>query len=467
MSKDIDKWSHWYTFWKNVVRFSFKNYYRKVEVRNVEKIPHQQPVIFVLNHQNALMDALAILTTNRYQPVFLARSDIFKGRVVIAILTFLKILPIYRLRDGAEQLKKNEEIFNQTLRVLKNKINPLGLMPEGNHGDKRRLRPLMKGVFRIAFQAQEEYGNNPGVKIQPVGLDFEHYQKFGKSLFVNYGDPVEVADFYDAYAENPGQAMNDFREFLAEKMKTVMIHIETREYYSLYQNLRTLYNPVMRKRLGLKPSSLAAKFDADKKMIDVLNENHDQLDQPNEDMIRYMKGLKKLHLKDWLFRKKKHSITGILLQFLFIIAGIPLYLLGLVNNYLPYKLPHFATKKIKDKQFHSSFKYAIGLILFTIYYFLISLLALIFIRPFWIALMYLVLIYPSGKFAYFYYIQFRKLIGKIRYNWLSGTKNKLLMELKEIRERIIQNIDGIVSSQLAQEKNNHTNNTDSISVNAS
>ena len=339
MRKDIDKWSHWYTFWKNVVRFSFKNYYRKVEVRNVEKIPHRQPVIFVLNHQNALMDALAILTTNRYQPVFLARSDIFKGRIVIAILTFLKILPIYRLRDGAEQLKKNEEIFNETLCVLNNKINPLGLMPEGNHGDKRRLRPLMKGVFRIAFQAQEEYGNNPGVKIQPVGLDFEHYQKFGKSLFVNYGEPVEVADFYDAYIENPGQAMNDFREFLAGKMKTVMIHIETREYYNLYQNLRTLYNPVMRKRLGIKSSSLAAKFDADKIMIDILDENQDQLDQPNEDMVRYNKGLKKLHLKDWLFRKKKHSRTGILLQFLFIIAGIPLYLLGLVNNYLPYKLP--------------------------------------------------------------------------------------------------------------------------------
>ncbi len=467
MSKEIDKWSHWYTFWKILVRFSFKNYYRRVQVRHVEKIPHRQPVIFVLNHQNALMDALAVLITNRYQPVFLARSDIFKGRIVIAILTFLKILPIYRLRDGAEQLKKNEEIFNQTLGVLKNKINPLSLMPEGNHGDKRRLRPLMKGVFRIAFQAQEEYGNKPGVKIQPVGLDFEHYQKFGKSLLVNYGEPVEVADFYDAYEENPGQAMNDFREFLSEKMKSVMIHIQTREYYSLFQNLRTVYNPVMRRKLGIKSSSPAAKFDADKKMIDALNEKQDQLRQPSEDMIKYTKGLEKLNLRDWLFRKEKHSIIKIFVQTLFLIVGFPLHVIGLLNNYLPYKLPQFATKKIKDKQFHSSFKYVIGLILFIIYYLLITVLALIFIKPVWLALIYIALIYPSGKFAFFYYIQFRKVIGKIRYNWLSFRKNKVFINLREIRQRIIQHIDDIVSSSLEQNKNYRTNNTDPVSVKAS
>lgn len=456
MSKDIDKWSFWYWFCKLLVRFSFKNYYGRIQVRNVKKIPHRQPVIFVLNHQNALMDALAVLTTNRYQPVFLARSDIFKGRIVIAILTFLKILPIYRIRDGADQLKKNEEIFEKTLQVLKNKINPLGLMPEGNHGDKRRLRPLLKGVFRIAFQAQEEYGNKPGVKIQPVGLDFEHYQKFGKTLFVNYGDPIEVADFYDAYAENSVQAINDFREYLAGKMKDQMIHIETKTYYDLYQNLRAVYNPHMRKHLSIRSSNPGARFDADKKMIAILDKNQDKLEQPGEDMKEYMDGLQKLNFRDWLFRKDKHSFIGILLQALLLITGFPLYLLGLINNYLPFKLPQLTTKKIKDKQFHSSFKYVVGLILFAVYYVLLTVLALVFIRPFWLAFIYIALIYPSGKFAFFYYIQFKKMMAKLRYNRMTRKKNKKLLHLKETRRRIIQSIDDMVTKQLQKEKSNNT-----------
>jgi 1-acyl-sn-glycerol-3-phosphate acyltransferase len=452
MRKHIDKWSIWYWFWKHIVRVSFMNYYSRIEVRNVKKIPHRKPVIFVLNHQNALMDALAVLTTNRYQPVFLARGDIFKKRIVIAILTFLKILPIYRIRDGAEQVKKNEAIFEQTLHVLKNRINPLGLMPEGNHGDKRRLRPLMKGVFRIAFKAQEDYGRQPGVKIQPVGLDYEHYQKFGKSLFVNYGEPIEVSDFYEHYEHNQGQAMNDFRLFLAGKMKEVMIHIETKKYYDLYQNLRTIYNPVMRKYLGFKKASLAAKFDADKKMIEILDNHQEKLEQPNEDMRAYVNGLKKLNFRDWLFRKKKHSYVAMLFQTLFLIIAFPVYVLGLINNYLPFKLPQLSTKKIKDKQFHSSFKYVIGLILFTVYYLILTLLALVFIRPFWLALLYIALIYPSGKFAFFYFKQFKKTLAKWRYNMLSTRKKDTMRNMHNLRNRIIETIDNVVQTELAKHK---------------
>ena len=35
---------------------------------------------------------------------------------------------------------------------LKNK-NGLVILPEGNHGDKRKLRTLKKGISRIAFEA--------------------------------------------------------------------------------------------------------------------------------------------------------------------------------------------------------------------------------------------------------------------------------------------------------------------------
>ena len=86
--------------------------------------------------------------------VFLARADIFKKKFIAAILYFLKILPVYRIRDGFSSLKGNDEIFTKTIDVLKNK-NGLVILPEGDHSGFRRLRQLKKGICRVAFQSDE------------------------------------------------------------------------------------------------------------------------------------------------------------------------------------------------------------------------------------------------------------------------------------------------------------------------
>ena len=143
--ENIDKWSFLYF----LIKYSFAKrlhdfFYRKRQIVHAGRIPKNEPVILAPNHQNALMDALAFVMGLKFQTVFLARADIFKGKFIINLLTFIKILPIFRIRDGMANLQKNEEIFDLTVNILKNKHNPLLLFPEGNHGDRRRLRPLVK-----------------------------------------------------------------------------------------------------------------------------------------------------------------------------------------------------------------------------------------------------------------------------------------------------------------------------------
>ena len=62
------------------VRAFFFHFYGKVQVKGLENIPKDQPVIFAPNHQNALMDALIVLFASPQDVVFLARADIFKSR---------------------------------------------------------------------------------------------------------------------------------------------------------------------------------------------------------------------------------------------------------------------------------------------------------------------------------------------------------------------------------------------------
>lgn len=268
------------------VKMVFNQFYRKVEVHGLENIPKDAPVIFAPNHQNALMDALIVLFSSPGDTVFLARADLFRKKLMAKVLNSLKILPVFRIRDGVEELGKNQEIFDITVGVLHRK-HQLCIMPEGNHSDKRRLRNLGKGIFRIALKTQEKMGNQPYVKIVPVGLDFSDYVKHYQNLHIVYGKPIEVSDYWDEFQENGPRGMNLLKQRLENELKPLMIHIETVEYYDMYLGLRTVFNDRMREIMDIKGERLHDKFLADKEMIRRLDE---VLDKEQEQVDEEMKG---------------------------------------------------------------------------------------------------------------------------------------------------------------------------------
>jgi 1-acyl-sn-glycerol-3-phosphate acyltransferase len=453
MSRTIDQWTWDYWLVQQYVNLVYRSYFKKIYVNNLKNLPRNQPVILAPNHQNALIDALAYVYSAKCQPVFLARADVFKGRLLKHFLNFLNIMPIYRMRDGAASLKKNEEIFEKTLSVLKNRYNPLLLFPEGTHGNKRRLRQLKKGIFRIAFMAQEFYKNKQGVKIVPVGIDYSDYQKFRNTLFINYGQPIEVSEYYNLYTKNNVEAINQLKERLARAISDLMIDIQTEEYYDLYQNLRIVYNSEMRKKLDLAGKSLLDKHTADKKMISVLNEYKDrnpkEINSLNKKVSEYMGGLKKLNLRDWVLHKDFYPLITRCLEALLLLILLPFHILGLVNNYIPYKIPAVYVKKIKDPQFHSSFKLVMAMIFFPVYYIILVVLGLILINPLWLKLAYFVTIPLTGLFAFKYYIRLKKLWAKFRYSRLVKKKNSNIQKLKKLRKDIIDKMNNIIENSIS------------------
>ena len=239
---NIEKYSAGYALLKYTAGFWHNNvFYRKVIVLGRENINPDHHLIFAPNHQNALMDALAVLFTHKGQPIFLARADIFKKKTIAAILYFLKILPVYRIRDGFSSLKGNDEIFHKTVDILKNN-NGLVILPEGDHAGYRRLRQLKKGICRVAFQSDEATGFNLRIKIIPVGIEFSNYSRYRQVLTVVYGKPVEVSEYFNLYKESPEKALNELRARLSTEMKRNMVHIDSEEDYEAIDELRSMIN---------------------------------------------------------------------------------------------------------------------------------------------------------------------------------------------------------------------------------
>jgi len=440
--KAIDEWALDYWLLQCYAKLCFNVYYKKVEVINRHNIPLNQPVILAPNHQNALMDAMVLVCKTPFQNVFLARADIFKGKRMTRFLTYLNIMPIYRMRDGIENVKRNDEVFEKTLQVLHNRNNPLCLFAEGNHGDRRRLRPLVKGLFRIGLQAQEKYGNLPAVKIVPVGIDYGHYQNFRTTLFVNIGEPIEVSSFNNTYNENPVLAINQLKDAFATALSRQMIDIQTEEYYDLYMHLREIFNHEMREELGIQGTSLAEKFSADKVMIELLNRelntNPENMKSLHLLVSDYQQSVRKAGFRDWVIRKQPFSLPGMVLSVLTRLLLLPLFLFGFLNNWLPYRFTGSRVKSIKDTQFHSSFKYVIGMIAFPVWYILLAITLAFLGVPAWAVLSYVVLLPVTGLAAFHYYISFKKLVAKIRYTLCRNSSKieHLRNSRKDISERM-------------------------------
>ncbi len=433
--KNIDKWSLKYKIGRLIVDFAHNIiFYRKVSVIGRENLPKDTPLVFAPNHQNALMDALIILCNVDKQPVFIARADIFKNKIIARILVFLKILPAYRLRDGKENLKKNEEIFNISVKVLENK-NILTLFPEATHTDKRRLRILKKGVQRIVFKAEEKNNFQLGVKIIPIGIYYSNYWVFKSDVQIIFGKPIDVDEYLSIYKENPQKAMLALRDKMSDEIKSLIIHIKNKEYYDLFEFMRTVYNNEMRKKSALN-KSVYDKFKADKQIIksmdNVFEVQPDVIEKLNKVSSVYRKKLKSLNIKHWVVEKNQ-QVSGLLSKSILLVVGFPVFLYGYINNLIPYYLPKLITNKIKDKQFITSINFVAGFIFYPVFHFIQFLVVWLLCENWWFKYVYLISLPVFGIIAFYYHRLFIKTKAQFKFAFAKN-KDDIIKQKNKIYE---------------------------------
>lgn len=224
-----------YCFLRHIVDRFIKWSYCRIKYAGLERIPKDGAVIYAPNHTGTLMDALVILAMDRKPKVFVARADIFKNPKLAKLFRFFKIMPIMRMRDGFDEVKKNNRTIEQAVDVLKDNV-PFCIFPEGTHQTKYSLQPLSKGIFRIALQAQELMPDMP-LYIVPVGIRYGSFWRYRASAHVQIGEPMNVGKYVAEHPENtPAELMNIMRVALEERMKETLFYIPNDDdYYATYE----------------------------------------------------------------------------------------------------------------------------------------------------------------------------------------------------------------------------------------
>nr|WP_321236814.1 lysophospholipid acyltransferase family protein [uncultured Psychroserpens sp.] len=225
----------WLYSMRAYLRLGLFFYFKKIETVNVETIPKNEPVLFLANHQNALLDALLIATKNGRFSYFLTRASVFNKPLISKILKSLQMLPVYRIRDGWSNLNKNNSIFTKSSKLLSDK-QAIVIFPEGSHNLKRTVRPLSKGFTRIIFETLEAY---PDTKINliPVGLNFQYATAFSDSALINFGQSIQVGS---ELLGDKNKSVLQLKHEVSHQLRQLTTHIESDNYDVTLQQLEDL-----------------------------------------------------------------------------------------------------------------------------------------------------------------------------------------------------------------------------------
>lgn len=436
--------------WRLLGKYIFfmqRLFYKSIVVVGRENIPRDCPVIFAPNHQNALMDPLAVLLASDMQTVFLARADVFRKPLLRKIFIWLKMLPVYRIRDGKDNLQNNEQSFDLAIEVLENKQS-IGIFPEAAHSDKRSLLPLKKGVPRVAFLAEEKNNFRLGLRIVPVGIYYSRYDTMGGVLHVRFGEAIEVAAFEADYHENPQKAHLLLRDAIAAGIRTLAIDITRKGWYESYESMLSLVTRKLAKRMDRRKNIRDREFNAQKQIIDALDHymdaQPDALDAIKAKVDEYEKTKRAYRLSDKTLYWRWPIIPGLIVGSVLILAGLPLFLYGFINNIAAYFLPRRITRMFKDKQFHSSVKFLWGALVVPFLYLLQSLILWIVFGKAWIAATYLLTLPFISAYAHWYAEQAAFMLKRWRLFFLRKTHPTKMKALKALQEDIIRSVEQIL-----------------------
>jgi glycerol-3-phosphate O-acyltransferase / dihydroxyacetone phosphate acyltransferase len=443
-----------YYFLKVLFRFSIGSFYSKIIVKGAKNLSKGKPVIIAMNHPNAFMDPISFADNVEMPMRYLARGDAFK-KGLAPVLRAVGIIPIYRLSDvGREGVLKNDETFKEVSIQLK-KRNHVIIFPEGLCVQERRLRNLKKGLAaRMVLGAMAD-SHDEEIVIVPVGMNYQnHPGKFRHKLFMNIGEPIAVKDYFAAYQENNVKTVNRLTAVIQDAMKKTLVHIAHPDNDQLVEEIEEVFLEQSLIEKGIDRKNLEQRHELSVKIANAVNtasvDAPEKISSLKPEIHSYLQKVEKSGVRDKLISeqyKSYSSLASLLMRSLMFVIGIPIWICGLITNYIPYYISWKLGKKLtrRGKEWYAAVSMLIGSFLFPIYYIIETLVVWFIFHDLKIVGAFVALTFFSGWFS-MHFSPFRK---KLAGSWrmYSIRKNKTLYSsLVEERKKIVQEIRSLLSA---------------------
>lgn len=439
-----------YTFLKQVMKITVRIFFRSITIRNKELIPAKGPLMVLVNHPSTFMDPIVVATMLNREVYFLGKGSLFNTGFSRWLLPHFNIIPVYRQKDDPSLMSKNKETFIRCFEHLEEN-GVLLMFPEGTSITERKLRPVKTGAARITLGAEARNNFQLGVNIITIGLNYANPHKFNRDLFINIDTPIRVADYKEHYSIDEYKAVDELTEEIRRKLETLIIAIEDDKTDQLVKNIELLYKYKLSKERGISKKDKDAEFVLTKGIVEAVNyyqkKNPQHVETMRSRINEYLNNLSRLGLtdKDIARNQKRGSfISSNLKALLFIVLGFPIYLYGLLNNFLPFEIPGRIARKMSSSiEFVGAISMVGGMFTFLIFYTVQIAFVWKYTHLAGLTIAYGLSLPLSGFFTYWYF----HTINKIRTKWmllmLFYKKSVFISNLIIEREQIIAEFDKV------------------------
>ena len=168
--KEVIKW-----IVRGAIYIWCKIYYR-AEIKGLENIPKEGPLIFCGNHRTYLDPPLMVVTAKRDMR-FLAKEELYKNKFLSFLGWVFEAIPVKRDEKDITAIK-------ESLKALKNG-QCIALFPEGTRNGMEKGEKAKDGVAFFAVRS--------GAKVVPCGI--KGGTKENIKVTITYGKPLDYSKY--------------------------------------------------------------------------------------------------------------------------------------------------------------------------------------------------------------------------------------------------------------------------------
>lgn len=436
-----------YQFLKQIIKTALFFFFKKIVIEGKEHIPKKGPLLLVANHPNTFMDPLLIAAITDQRIGFIANAGIFLNKFISRILSYFHVIPIYRKKDIQPGEKPdNRKAFVKCHDYLDQRGTIL-IFPEGSSYYELKLRDIKTGTARIALSYEELKGFTGNLKIIPIALDYSDSIQFRSTVSITVCPAIKVDSYKRAYEQQQFdtvlQLTEDIRKVLVEKIPQTSGKEQEQFLVRAHQFYTSFYAP--KADLNLNPKqSLDLRNKVSKAMAYLYQENAELYRDTQAKLILFFKMLKQEKVTPVEVKRSEGVKRGGLVYPLYILKFIllfPVYLVGLLTNYVPYILTAKIFKALKlDISYRAPVQMITGMLTFPLYYLgIIWLFKLVFNTQPWPTVILFFLMPVAGYISMYYYTEIKRFARLCRYDiFMTIEKKETIARLKE---DIITNMD--------------------------
>ena len=348
-----------YALLRSVAGVALRWFYRRIDVEGMDQLPRNAPLLIVVNHPNALVDALLVGWVMPRRIVLTAKATLFENAALARLLTWIGVVPLVRSSDarvtqGTSSIdpRRNVRAFGALGAVLR-RGGAVVIFPEGITHDNPSLAPLRTGAARIALEARDE-GNVRGLHIVPIGLTFERKDAPRTRVLVQVGSSIAL----DRWRTTGDSAVASLTEEIDARLRSVTLNFDSADDAARAAALSSVFaafprdepEPVATSRSLRVEVSLARRLEEARRALtrgtdEVLRARADAL---LSDLVTFEERLARhsVSLDDLsISADSRHAAPFVLRESWIIALGGPVALWGALNHWLPFNAARFIARR--------------------------------------------------------------------------------------------------------------------------